>query len=229
MPLLDDLLAQAALLAALPSVIGVVITAALLVVSQDWRMNVIALAMQYFFVGLLMTQVTRVEMAAVKGLIGWVICLAFYLTEQQAQLLLRSDGSREVVPLRNWFATRLEGWRQEGISARAAFSFMAAVLVVVTAFASSSVLPLPQVSRIMTLACYVLTGLGILLMGLSQDPLRVGVGILTFLSGFDLFYVALEPSLVVAGFLGVISFVIALGMAYLKAAEVASSGEAGTP
>jgi len=81
----------------------------------------------------------------------------------------------------------------------------------------------------MTLACYVLTGLGILLMGLSQDPLRVGVGILTFLSGFDLFYVALEPSLVVAGFLGVISFVIALGMAYLKAAEVASSGEAGTP
>lgn len=229
MPTLDSLLAQAAFLAALPSVVGVVITATLLVVSQDWRMNIIALATQYFFVGLLMTQVTRVEMAAVKGLIGWVICLTFYLTEQQAQSLLRSQRSEEAVPLRDWFAARLEGWRREGISARAAFSFMAATLIGVTAVVSSSTFPIPQVSQSMTLACYILGGLGILLIGLSQDPLRVGVGMLTFLSGFDLFYVALEPSLVVTGFLGAISFVTALGMAYLKAAEVASGGEEGTP
>lgn len=229
MPILDNLLAQAVLLAAMPSVIGVVVTATLLVVSQDWRLNIIALAMQYFFVGLLMTQVTRVEMAAVKGLIGWVICLAFYLTEQQAQSLLRAADSEEAVPLRDWFTARLEGWRQEGISARAAFNFMAAALIGVTAFVSSSTLPLPQVSQSLTLVCYVLCGLGILLTGLSQDPLRVGVGLLMFLSGFDLFYVALEPSLVVTGFLGAISFVIALGMAYLKAAEVASSGQEETP
>jgi hypothetical protein len=228
-PILDELVAEAAFLAALPSVVGVFITATLLVVSQDWRMNVIALAMQYFFVGLLMTQVTRIEMAAVKGLIGWVICLAFYLTEQQMQSSLRSNGSDEAVPLRNWFAARLEGWRREGISAQAAFNFMAAVLVAVTVSVASSELPLPQVSGSLTLACYVLAGLGILLIGLSQDPLRVGVGMLMFLSGFDLFYVALEPSLLVTGFLGVVSFVIALGMAYLKAAEVAYSSEESTP
>jgi hypothetical protein len=48
---------------------------------------------------------------------------------------------------------------------------------------------------------------------------------LMFLSGFDLFYVALEPSLVVTGLLGSISFVIALGMAYLKTIQAATGDE----
>jgi hypothetical protein len=213
------------LLAAMPAVIGVFVTATLLVVSQDWRLNVFALATQYVFVALLMTQVIRVEMAAVKGLIGWVICLVFYLTEQQARSSAQPAGVQESLSLRSWVSARLEGWRHEGISARAGFSFMAVVIVGVTVYVFSSTMPLPQVSRSLTLTCYLLAGLGILLLGMSQDPLRVGVGLLIFLSGFDLFYVALEPSLVVTGFLGSISFVIALGTAYLKAAQAAASDE----
>ncbi len=227
MPILSDLLTRAMLLAATPAVVGVFLTATLLVVSQDWRLNVIALAAQYFFVALLMTRVIRVEMAAVKGLIGWVICLVFYLTEQQARSLARSTDSNGTLSLWGWFNARLEGWRREGISARAAFGFMAAVLVEVTVYAASSAMPLPELSAGVTLVCYLLAGLGILLLGLTQDPLRVGVGLLTFLSGFDLFYVALEPSLLVTGFLGSLSFVIALGTAYLRAAEVVASGEEG--
>jgi len=228
-PILNDLLAQAVFLAALPAVAGVFVTATLLVVSRDWRLNTIALALQYFFVTLLMTQVTRVEMAAVKALIGWVICLVFYLTEQQARAPARLDQSEGTLSLRKWFVARLEGWRHQGISARAAFSFMAALLVGVTVYVSSSAMPLPQLSQSLTMVCYLLAGLGIVLLGLSQDPLRVGVGLLMFLSGFDLFYVALEPSLVVTGFLGAISFVIALGTAYLKAAQLAASGEERAP
>ena len=225
MSILSDLLARVAFLAAMPAIVGVFVTAMLLVVSRDWRLNVIALAAQYFFVALLMTQVIRVEMAAVKGLIGWVICLVFYLTEQQTQSLARSPGSQEPLSLQSWFAARMEGWRREGISAWAGFSFMAAILVDATAYATSSAMPLPQISQGLTLACYLLAGKGILLVGLSQDPLRVGIGLLMFLLGFDLFYVALEPSLLVTGFLGAISFVIALGAAYLKAAQATATGE----
>jgi hypothetical protein len=229
LPILNDLLTEVLFLAAMPAVVGVFLTATLLIVSQDWRLNVIALAAQYFFVALLMTQTIRVEMAAVKGLIGWVICLVFYLTEQQAQLLMRRGGPQEPLSLRDWFAGRLEGWRHEGVSARAGFGFMATVLVGVTVYAISSALPLPQVSRSLTVACYALGGLGILLIGLSRDPLRVGAGMLMFLSGFDLFYVALEPSLLVTGFLGLISFIIALGAAYLKAAQVTVADGEGAP
>jgi hypothetical protein len=224
-PILSDLLAQAVVLAALPSVLGVFLSAILLVVSRDWRLNTVALAAQYLFVALLMTQIIRVEMAAVKGLIGWVICLVFYLTEQQAQARARAETSDEPLPFSNWFTARVEGWRREGISAQAAFSFLAAIFVGATAYASSSAVPLPQTSGALTLACYLLGGLGMLLLGLSQDPLRVGVGLLMLLSGFDLFYVGLEPSLLVTGFLGAISFVIALGTAYLRAAQTMSSGE----
>jgi hypothetical protein len=102
---------------------------------------------------------------------------------------------------------------------------MAAVVVSVAAVAAVSAIPISQVPEEFALACYLLVGLGILLLGLSQDPLRVGVGMLMFLSGFDLFYVVLEPSLVVTGLLGSISFVIALGMAYLKTIQAATSDE----
>jgi hypothetical protein len=226
-PLLSDLLARVAFLAATPAVIGVFVTASLLVVSQDWRLNVIALAAQYFFVALLMTQLVRLEMAAVKGLIGWLVCLVFYLTEQQAQSLRRDVDSGSGVSVQNWFSARLEGWRSHGISARAAFGFLAALLVALTAYVAAFAIPLPQLPRGLSGVCYLLIGLGVLLLGLSQDPVRVGLGLLTFLSGFDLFYVALEPSLVVTGLVGSISFVITLGMAYLRTAHVAGGSAGG--
>jgi hypothetical protein len=214
------------MLATTPAVIGIFVTASLLVVSQDWRLNVIALAAQYFFLALLMTQLVRLELAAVKGLIGWLVCLVVYLTEQQAQLLTRDPDGRSSLSVQSWFRARLEGWRSKGISARAAFRFLAAILVAVTAYAVSFAIPLPQLPQGLTGVCYLLVGLGVLLLGLSQNPVRVGLGLLTFLSGFDLFYIALEPSLVVTGLLGSISFVIALGMAYLRTAHVAG-GDAG--
>jgi hypothetical protein len=225
--LLTDLLARVAFLAAAPAVIGAFATAMLLVVSQDWRLNLIALAAQYFFVALLMTQLVRLELAAVKGLIGWLVCLVVYLTEQQAQLFVRGSDDETGDSIQVWFSARVEGWRSEGISARAAFGFLTALLVALTAYVVSAAIPLPELPVSFSGVCYLLAGVGVLLLGLSQDPVRVGLGLLTFLSGFDLFYIALEPSLVVTGLLGSVSFVIALGMAYLRTAHVAGGGVGG--
>jgi len=224
-PILGDLLSRAMFLAAMPAGVGALVTAVLLVVSQDWRLNVLALAAQYFFMTLLMTQVVRVELAAVKGLIGWVICVVFYLTEQQAQSMASTTGSGEPMTVREWFTARVEAWRQTGISAQAAFSLMAAVVVGVTVYVALPSVPLPEVSTSVALVCYFLVGMGILLLGLSRDPLRAGIGMLMILSGFDLFYVALEPSLVVTGLLGSINFVIALGAAFLKAGEAVTADQ----
>jgi hypothetical protein len=41
------------------------------------------------------------------------------------------------------------------------------------------------------------------------------MGLLTLITGFELFYSALERSLSVAGFLGIANFLIALAIAYL--------------
>jgi hypothetical protein len=221
MPTLVDLVARVSFLAAMPATAGVFVTAGLLVVSRDWRLNVTALTVQYFFVVLLLTRLIRLEVAAVKGLTGWMICMVFYLTERRASLLEQPAAAEGTAPSRRW--------RRWIMSARASFCLLAGLLVSVVAYTAALRIPLPEVPTDITLACYSLAGLGLLLIGLSEAPMQVGLGLLTFLSGFDLFYVALEPSLAVAGLLGAVSFLIALATAYLRAAQIATAGGGGTP
>lgn len=220
-PTLGDLLARVSFLAAMPATAGVFLTAGLLVINRDWRLNVTALTVQYFFVVLLLTRLIRLEVAAVKGLTGWMICMVFYLTERRASVLERTPATEDAAPSRRW--------RRWIMSARASFCLLAALLVSVAAYTAALRMPLPEVPTDITLACYLLAGLGLLVIGLSEAPMQVGFGLLTFLSGFDLFYVALEPSLAVAGLLGAVSFLIALAMAYLRASQMATDSGGGTP
>lgn len=221
MPTLIDLLARVSFLAAMPAVAGILVTAGLLVVSRDWRLNVTALTLQYFFVVLLLTRLIRPEVAAVKGLIGWMICMVFYLTERRASMLQQLSAAEGMAASQRW--------RRWILSARASFCLLAGILVAVAAYTAALRIPLPEVPTDIMLACYLLAGLGLLLIGLSEAPMQVGLGLLTFLSGFDLFYVALEPSLAVAALLGAVSFLIALATAYLRAAQVAAGGGGRTP
>jgi hypothetical protein len=217
MPTLADFLARMSFLAAMPAVVGIFITAGTLVVSREWRLNVFALIFQYFFMVLLLTRVIRLEVAAVKGLIGWMICMVFYLTERRASELERApadEGAQGSQRLNHWM-----------MSARASFCLLAGILTSAAAYTAALRIPLPEVPQDITLVCYQMAGLGLLLVGLSEAPMQVGFGLLMFLSGFDLFYVALEPSLAVAGLLGAVSFLIALSTAYLRAAQIVASRE----
>jgi hypothetical protein len=219
MPTLLDLVRSVSFLAAMPAVAGLLLTAGILVVVRDWRLNVIALTVQYFFVALLLTRQIHLEVAAVKGLIGWLICMVFYLTERRASALERPAEVKAAIPAQRW-----RGWV---MSARASFNLFAVILVAGAAYSAALRIPLPEteVPRDITLACYLLAGLGLLLIGVSESPMQVGFGLLTFLSGFDLFYVALEPSLAVAGLLGGVSFLIALAAAYLRTVQAAGAAE----
>ena len=220
MPTLEELLAQVSFLAAMPAVIGVFVTAGILVVSREWRLNVLALTVQYFFVVLLLTRLIRLEVAAVKGLIGWMICMVIYVTERRASEPLPGGAPAEAAVAEAEPASRRR--RRWMISARASFNLLAGLLVSVAAYTAMLRIPLPEVPADISLACYGLVGLGLLLIGLSAAPMQTGIGVLTFLAGFDLFYVALEPSLAVAALLGALSFAISLVMAYLRTAEVAA-------
>jgi len=221
MPTLADFLARVSFLAAMPAVAGIFITASILVVAREWRLNVIALTVQYFFIVLLMTRMIRLEVAAVKGLIGWLICMVFYLTERRASEIEQPSNTQDAQG-----AQRLTRWM---MSARTSFYLLAGILIAVAAYTAALRIPLPQVPPDITLACYQMAGLGLLLIGLSETPLQVGFGLLTFLSGFDLFYVALEPSLAVAGLLGAISFLIALSTVYLRAAQIVVNDKGSAP
>lgn len=213
MPTLVDLLERLSFLAAMPAALGILVTAGLLLLNRDWRLNIIALAIQYLFVVLLMTRMIQVELAAVKGLIGWLICMVFYLTERRASTLPQPADGDKAAPTRRW--------RRWITSARTSFYLLAGIAVTAAAYNAALRIPLPEVPADITLTCYLMGALGLLSIGLSETPMQVGYGLLTFISGFDLFYVALEPSLAVAGLVGAVSFLIALATSYLRTAQTA--------
>jgi hypothetical protein len=57
--------------------------------------------------------------------------------------------------------------------------------------------------------------LGLLTLGLTEEPFKTGLGLLAAWNGFQLFYVAVEPALAVFGLLAAIDLGIALSMCYL--------------
>lgn len=63
----------------------------------------------------------------------------------------------------------------------------------------------------------VLFGVGLVQLGMTTGAIRVAIGLVTFLSGFEVIYAALESSVLLAGLLAVINLAIALMGAYLSA------------
>ncbi len=70
---------------------------------------------------------------------------------------------------------------------------------------------------------FLLIGLGILQLSLSMHPLRVIIGLLTALSGFEIIYAAIESSTLVTGLLAGVNLGLALVGAYLLVAPTMES------
>jgi hypothetical protein len=61
----------------------------------------------------------------------------------------------------------------------------------------------------------ILIGMGSLQLGLTDQPLRVILGLLTVFAGFEIFYAAVETSTLVSGLLAIVNLGLALAGAYL--------------
>ena len=70
-----------------------------------------------------------------------------------------------------------------------------------------------------------LSGMGLLQLGTRNETTHVIFGLLTVLAGFEVFYAAVEGSILVAGLLAVVTLGLGLAGAYLLTA--ASGGESG--
>lgn len=206
METLLELINRLSFLAAMPAVFGLFIALGMILVTRRWQIEVLALVLLYFFVGLLHSRIIRPEVALVKALIGWLLCLTLYVT---GRYLDERGGERKAEAQQErmrWLPS---------LAADTPLRLLVLLVTVVIAYLGSVYLPLPQVAGHVGLACYLLAVGGLLLVGISEEPLRVGIGLLLFLTGFDLFFGALEPSLVVAGLLGAGSFLITLAVTFL--------------
>ena len=212
MPSVSEIIPRLLYWAGAPAVTVVFVTAALLVIAEDRRVLVFALATQYMFVGLLYTHVLAPQVAGIKIMAGLIVWLIIFFSAQQGGWRLVSAGSAYPVL-----------W---ALDARARFRVFAVILAALVGWklATPGVLPFPVASGHVTFSALQLGCQGLLMLGLSGRPLKTGFGILTFLSGFGLLYSGVEPALMVIGVLAAAEVAVALAISYLVMVQRASSG-----
>ena len=190
-----------ALTAAWIAVILLLITSTGLLIARDWRWSIVLLAVQYLGMFVLTLQHWPLGMASVKLVAGWMSAAILGMTRS-------SFPSREIDEQGVWPRGRLFRLFAAGI-----------VLLVVSAIT-------PAVDTIMADAGYAVTGgsliligIGLLHLGITSYILRVVIGLMTVLSGFEILYSAVEGSILVAALLATINLGLALVGAYLLIAQ----------
>ncbi|MBN1886485.1 MAG: hypothetical protein JW850_00780 [Thermoflexales bacterium] len=209
MPTLTDVLAFLSAVPTTTALIILALAASVMVAVRDWRLSIFALALHYVLASLFLTRIIRSDIAMIKMLVGATICVTLYITARRAsEGTVVAPASTEALPGR-WLTGRLRfesGWP---------FRALVALLGLVVATSAATRLGLPSTLPEIVLACYILFIQGLLALGLTDEPLKGGLGVLTVIIGFDLFYSGVEQSLIVVGLLGLVNFSIALAVAYL--------------
>ena len=166
----------------------------LLLIGQNHRVSMLLLAVQYLAVFLLIFQVWPLGLAAIKMIVGWMGVAILAATIFQKNDFPDSDS---------------------GISSRL-FRLLLGVLVWVLFFiiapSFARWLPVPNV---FLWSGGILLGVGLLQLGTSGSPLRVIIGLLTVISGFEILYAAVENSTLVTVLLAVVTLGLALVGTYM--------------
>jgi hypothetical protein len=213
-------------------------TALILVTLRDWRWSLLALAGQYVLAGCLLTERLEPEVALLKTLVGLIICLVLYITARQVNWGVQEQRIIVSEPPEGetGSANALEGGGKSRkrrikvgvLSTNLFFRLLAGSLTAAIAIYATrnGVVALPELPAHMNLAAIGLMVLGLLALGLTEEPLSAGMGLLTVMTGFTLFYHSLEQAITVIGFLIGIEFLIALIASYLTVAHHLTPEEA---
>lgn len=183
------------------AVVILLVTSAGLLIVRDWRWSMVLLAVQFLGMFVLTLQHWPLGMSSVKLVAGWMSAAILGMT-------------------RSGFPS--ESLEEQGIWPRGRlFRLFAAGIVLLIVAATT-----PAVDTIMADAGYAVTsgsllliGMGLLHLGITSHILRVVIGLLTVLAGFEILYSAVEGSILVAALLAAINLGLALVGAFLLTAE----------
>lgn len=157
------------------------------------RRMMVALAVLYLGQFLMLIQNWSIGLSAVLLVAGWM-ALAILLASQPA-----GEGDLATI-------------NRQGIIFRIVSAVVIWLMVFLIAPSISSVTtqPIP-----LTWCALILVGVGLLQLGMTSAPIKVIIGLLTVLAGFEVFYAAVENSVLVAGLLALITIGLAAIGAYL--------------
>ncbi|MHB8856175.1 MAG: hypothetical protein ACYC6K_06095 [Bellilinea sp.] len=161
--------------------------------TNKWRYNIAAIALQYLAVFWFVSQVWPIGLAAIKLVAGWM-----------AGAVLAASVTASTSP----------EFDPPAISARI-FRAAGAVFVLILAFSvAPSMADWIPVHAPAMVSSLVLIGMGLLQLSMTKDPLRVTLGLLMVLSGFEIIYAAAVTSVLLAGLLALVTIGVSLTGAY---------------
>lgn len=171
-----------------------------LLISRDWRVELSMLGLQYVGAFWLTQQHWPISMAAIKLITGWMTIATLGMT--RLNMNVTNEISEKVWPQGQLFRVFTVG--------------IITLIVITTGPQIENIIPgigLQVIAGGLVLLC-----LGLLHLGLTVQPFRVILGLLTILSGFEIIYAALESSILVAAMLSVVNLGLALVGSYLLTA-----------
>ena len=178
------------------AVVLLVVTSLMVLTTRNSRVTIASFSIMYIGVFYLVFVQWTLGMAVIKLVAGWMTAAVLGVSQI-------SVGS--VVEVRRATPTR------------ALFRLLAGGLAVLIAFslAPRVVIWIQELTYFEALGGLVLMAIGLLKLGLAQQPLRVILALLLVLSGFEIIYAAVEQSTLMAGLLALVNLALALVGAYL--------------
>lgn len=227
MPALDGLYNLLASLTADQVILGLLVASGLMAVVEERRLSLSALLVQYLLLGALVGPELYRPIAMVRMGLGVAVCLVLYITAWHVERVLhrqhaangqRSSASTDLPQL--WQGPFAPAARPASLGGRTPsvrgmgvlFRSMVLLLAVLVAYGLWRTYPLELVPAGVNLTSYLLVSIGLMLTLTSADPLRIGLGVLTFVNGFEGTYLFLENSLVMIALLSVVDMVVAFGI-----------------
>ncbi|MFO7585333.1 MAG: hypothetical protein R6W69_11435 [Anaerolineales bacterium] len=173
----------------------IVATTLTLLLSRDWRWSLVALALQYLAVFILFLGNWPLTMSAAKLVTGWMAAATLGMTLANREDFITAQSSRV---FKFFLALVVIGSVWQGAGAMTNW-----ISVFRQGQDGATGFPL-------LLASLLLIGLGMLQLGVTGEPFRVTLGLLTLLSGFELLSSPLDNSALVAALLAAVTLGIAL-------------------
>lgn len=200
-----------------PAAALIAVTAVLIVLFLDWRLSLLALAIQYMAVSLLAFDLLEPHLAIIKLFVGMFVCLILYWTARQVDYgrwpenLFSGVRWRDTQNLLHLGPVALPRTLALRVLAAALALLLVAALVLLFSFRLPG---MPEDLPYINLAALLLMALGVAGIISGGAPLPTGMAVLTFLSGFELYYAALDQSTRTLALLAALNLAAALVIAY---------------
>lgn len=191
----------------------VLVTALLLFVLGKPKIWFVALAIQYVGVFFIVLLAWPASMALIKIVAGWVAVAAIAIAEPRTEI---KDSAQDTPQVANRPWARKITELMVDISENL-FRLMVAglVLLVVVSTTLMAIDWIPGVGLPQVFGGLILISMGLLQLAMTGQVTRVFIGLLTFLSGFEIIYAAVEQSTLVAGLMAGVTLALSLVCAYL--------------